>query len=141
MMKYSLLAILGLSAFSLALDTALGMGNQEVSVITNCTGVQVIRVSVGQFEIRHVEPNLPGCVNTTRIQTTTPVVLNVNTASTGTVLVNTGMTNTGITNSGSVIPHVVTNCNGTQILTLSGGTYAITHTGSNLPGCISSTAT
>ncbi len=157
MVKYSLLAILALSSFSIALDTALGMPSayQDVTAVTNCSGTQVVRVQPGKFEVRHVAANLPGCIKSTTPQPIvvrpTPVTVstgmtNTGVSSTGTLIVTTGSIYTGSVSTGLTITPIVTsttvtNCNGTQILSLTGGAYAITRVQANLPGCISVTAT
>ncbi len=109
----------------------------EVGVITNCSGMQVVRVAPGRFEIRSVAPNSPGCINAPKPQAPVvtpppaPVVVTPTIIATGSTI-STGSTSTGVLISGAI----VTNCNGTRITPLSGSGYAISQVGQNLPGCI-----
>ncbi len=81
------------------------MGNQDVYVVTNCSGVQVVRISAGQFEVRHVEANLPGCIKSqSSTVSVSPIVITTttitNTLSTGAIAtgsVSTGSVSTGTT--------------------------------------------
>lgn len=98
----------------------------EVGVITNCSGMQVVRVAPGRFEIRSVAPNSPGCINAPKPQAPVvvtppaPVVVTPIIVATGSTI-STGSTSTGVLVSGAI----VTNCNGTRITPLSGSGYAI----------------
>lgn len=77
----------------------------DAHVVTNCSGSQVVRTGVGQFEIRHVEPNLPGCIDTSSrisVATANP---------TGEVFIGSD-----VISSGSLVASgVVLNCNGNML--------------------------
>jgi hypothetical protein len=119
----------------------------EVGVVTNCNGMQVVRVAPGRFEIRSVAQNTPGCINAPKPQAPVvvtppaPVVapvlvatgVTVSTGSTSTGMISTGMISTGTLQT---VGTVVTNCNGTRITPLSGSGYAISRVEQNLPGCL-----
>lgn len=113
----------------------------EVNVVTNCSGMQVVRVAPGRFEIRQVAPNTPGCVNKLAPATPAPVVTptQATTASTGTMVATGVVTSTGTMSiqTGAVSTgSTVTNCNGMQVVSLSNGGYAISHVAPNLSGCV-----
>lgn len=105
MTKYLLAVLLSLFASLISINTTLAMGNQDVYVVTNCSGVQVVRISAGQFEVRHVEANLPGCIKSqSSTVSVSPIVITTttitNTLSTGAVAtgsVSTGSVSTGTT--------------------------------------------
>lgn len=88
MAKYLLSIFFFLWAFFVSLDITMATESQDISVITNCSGVQVVRTSAGQFEVRHVESNLPGCINSQGVtETVSPTII-----ATTTNVVSTGAT-------------------------------------------------
>ena len=96
----------------------------DIYAITNCSGTQVVRVSTGKFEVRYVEPNLPGC--------TGQKSMNFNTSQSST------WSQTGSNLGEHIVMTEVTNCNGLRITSLSNGRYYSTRVSSNLPGCVDS---
>ena len=97
----------------------------EVNAVTNCSGMQVVRVAPGRFEVRTVEPNLPGCINAQKspspvASTPSPVITPVAVMTGATV--STGSTSTGVVSTGTAQTGglTVTNCNRTRIPSLSG---------------------
>ncbi len=120
MFKQLLLASLFVSGIAFVSEGSFAeISSSDVSVVTNCSGTQIVRIAPGKFEVRYVESDLPGCVGKTSTG-------NVNPSSSNTIDV--------------VITHEVTNCSGLRVTTLSNGKYASTRVAPSLVGCIDTTS-
>lgn len=152
MIKNIFIGSLIFSGFVIGMN-AWNVSSIDMQAVTNCNGTQVVRVWVGRMEVRHVEVNLPGCINTESQKISTAIVLSGSNAtdiiaswstiSGSTISLLSGSVLTGstlLTASGTSSVNasgVILNCNGNVLIPTINGGYSFSHTGVNLPGCIS----